>query len=186
MGCEQGQAEVPTVDADEKRLAALWDDLGGKDAGKAYEAIWALAAAPEPATAIFKQRLRPVPEANAQRVEKLIADLNADEFEVREAATAELASFDRSIEETLRARFDGDIATEAKQRLGKLLDNFKIGPHGPALLRPRRAVVALELIGSPSAREVLETLAGGAKGSDLTRDAKAALDRLSKHVPVTP
>jgi WD40 repeat protein len=180
------KADVPKVDPDEKRIAALWGDLGGKDAGKAYEAIWALAGAPEPATALFKQRLRPVPEPNAQRVEKLIADLNADEFEVREAATDELATFDRSIEETLRKRIDGDIAAEAKQRLGKLLDNFKMGPHGPALLRPRRAVVALELIGSPSAREVLETLAGGAQGADLTRDAKAAFDRLSKHVPGAP
>jgi hypothetical protein len=39
-------------------------------------------------------------------------------------------------------------------------------------------VAALEQIGSPEARKVLAVLSAGAAGARLTREAKAALERL--------
>jgi hypothetical protein len=49
----------------------------------------------------------------------------------------------------------------------------------------RRALEVLERIGSPEARRVLKTLAGG--GEDrLTREAKASLTRLEKTVAAGP
>jgi hypothetical protein len=48
----------------------------------------------------------------------------------------------------------------------------------PNRLRGLRALQVLEDVGTPEARKVLESLADGAAGAPLTRDAKAALERL--------
>jgi hypothetical protein len=50
----------------------------------------------------------------------------------------------------------------------------------PELLRRLRAIQALERIGSPGARRLLDTLARGAPAARQTRDAKAALERLAR------
>ena len=46
-----------------------------------------------------------------------------------------------------------------------------------------RAVEVLEMIGTAEARKVLEGLARGAAECDLTREAKAALERLARRSP---
>jgi len=49
----------------------------------------------------------------------------------------------------------------------------------PDSLRHLRAIQALEQIGSPEARWILEALAAGAVAAPETRDAKATLERLA-------
>lgn len=50
----------------------------------------------------------------------------------------------------------------------------------PELLRSLRAVEVLEYVASRDAVNVLRTLAKGMPGARLTREARAALDRLEK------
>ena len=50
----------------------------------------------------------------------------------------------------------------------------------PEVLRTLRAIAALERVGTPEARAVLERMARGNPGAIETRDAKSALDRLSR------
>ncbi len=57
---------------------------------------------------------------------------------------------------------------------------------GPEVLRSLRAIAALERIGSPAARSVLERLAQGDPGADATRDAADALLRLSRRTTHLP
>ena len=45
-----------------------------------------------------------------------------------------------------------------------------------------RFVEVLEMIGSPETRRVLKRLAGGAPEASLTRQAKAALERLGREL----
>ena len=47
-------------------------------------------------------------------------------------------------------------------------------------MRRLRCIEVLEHIGSEDARRLLGELSKGAEGAKLTRDAKAALDRLSR------
>lgn len=53
-------------------------------------------------------------------------------------------------------------------------------PLSPDSIRTLRAVEVLEYIGSPEGKKVLQTLAAGAEGARVTREAKASLDRLNK------
>ena len=64
------------------------------------------------------------------------------------------------------------------QRVEDLLDKLTGGVLTAEQLRLVRAVEALERMSTPEAREVLRNLAGGAAGALLTREARAALDRL--------
>jgi hypothetical protein len=68
---------------------------------------------------------------------------------------------------------------EARRRLEALLQRLESPITSTETLRRLRAVEALEHIGSPEARQVLQTLTEGAPQALLTREAKTALKRLS-------
>ena len=54
----------------------------------------------------------------------------------------------------------------------------KLSAPTPERLRIQRAVMVLEQIGTPEARQLLEKLSKGAEGALLTEEARAALKRL--------
>jgi RNA polymerase sigma factor (sigma-70 family) len=177
--------EVPTARArkgatrlgsDER--AALWSDLAGEDARKAHVAIWRLAAAPKEVVPFLAERLQPAPPLDEQRVQKLIANLNGDEYAVRQAAMKELAALGELAGPLLRDRLAAKPPLEVRKRVEELLSQTKV-LHAGEVVRGVRAVEALEHIGTPDARELLQALANGAPEARLTREAKAALERLA-------
>src|SRR5262245_38618006 len=72
-----------------KQFDQLWADLAAEDARKAYRARNALAFAQ--AIPCLSDCLHPIRPVDAKRVEKLIADLDSEQFAAREAAAKELA-----------------------------------------------------------------------------------------------
>src|SRR5262249_53623371 len=74
-----------------ERLAELWAELSDADAGKASRAAAVLEGSPKGAAALLAERLKPVPAPDAKQVAGWVADLNADNFDAREKAAAELA-----------------------------------------------------------------------------------------------
>jgi WD40 repeat protein len=160
-----------------QELAGLWADLNG-DSPTAHRALARLSAAGADAIALVRRELKPVPVP--KNLERLIADLDDDLFEVRERASALLAEAGRAVRPALLQALAADPPPEQRRRLRELLDSLtEIAPL-PAMVRPIRAVELLERIGTPEARHVLETLAGGAIGARLTLEAQAALHRLQK------
>jgi WD40 repeat protein len=159
-------------------LEGLWADLAG-DARRAYRAVHGLAAAPAPAVAYLRDRLRPVPEIEPRRVQRLLADLDSNEFAVREAAEKGLAALGERIEPALRQALEEAPSAEVRKRLEALLTAPKAVPP-PETLRSLRAVWVLERVGTPEARRLLEVLARGAPAARLTVEAKAALARLER------
>jgi hypothetical protein len=82
-------------------------------------------------------------------------------------------------EATLRQKLQEKLTLEMQQRLEHLLR--KVEPsRSPDRLREVRAIEVLEHIGTPEAKQILQTLAEGAPEARLTQEAKASLERLAK------
>jgi WD40 repeat protein len=163
---EAGQALGP------RRLEELWADLGGADAARAYQALWALALAPGQAVPLLEQRLRPAAAAEARRLRRLCAELNSDTYAVRARAYEGLQKAGAAAVPTLRAALAGRPPLEAHRRLEGLL--------AAEALRRGRALAVLERVGTPRARDALAALAGGRPDDPLTGEARAALERLDR------
>jgi WD40 repeat protein len=162
-----------------KVLEALWTDLAEQDAARAFAAIRLLCASPEQAVSLLKERLRPATPADPGRLARLLSELQSDRFESRRQAIAELKELGELAEPALRQALSGDPSLSLRQRLDRLL-NFVGKAPAPEKLRELRAVEVLEWIGNPDARQVLESLAGGAATARLTRQASSAIQRLSQ------
>lgn len=167
------------------RLQALWDDLVRKDAGKAFDAICLLTASPQQALPFLKAKLRPATSREQQQVARLIADLDADAFAVREKATEQLRQRGDRVESALRQALKDKPLPEARRRIEGLLQSIRTSSVS-LQLRDLRAVEVLEHIGTAEARQVLRTLADGAEYARLTREAKASLERLDKRPSPKP
>jgi WD40 repeat protein len=158
---------------------ALWGDLAG-DAGKAYAAVWALVAAPQQAVPLLQGRLQPAVAADPQKLARLIARLDSEQFAERQQAMAELEKLGDLATPALSKLLDSKPALELRRRAEKLLHKLLVAPVTDAeLLRGLRAVAVLEHIGNPEACALLKRLAGGAPGVRLTREAGATLARLA-------
>jgi hypothetical protein len=160
---------------------ALWNDLAGEDAAAAYRAIRGLAALPKEAMPFFKAHLKPVVAVDAKRIEQMIADLDSNDFSMREKATADLEELGELAKPALKKTLKGDVSLDTKKRIERLLGRLTAGQApSPKMLRTLRAVEALERLDTDEARQLLQALAKGAAEARLTRDAKDALARLGK------
>jgi WD40 repeat protein len=160
--------------------ADLWADLAGEDAVQARAAVWALSAAPEQAVPLLRTRLRPAPPPDESSISRLIADLDSDQFEVRNKASRELEAVGEPAVPALRRALEARPALEVRRRIGQLLEKQERQTLSSGQLQMLRAVEILERIGSPPARGVLEVLARGEAEARLTREAKASLQRLAR------
>jgi WD40 repeat protein len=160
----------------------LWEVLAGADAGKAFDAICRLVASPAEAVELVGTRLKPA-GVDREKVKRLLPDLAAEEFDTREAATRELAALGEDIEPLLREALKAGPLLETRRRIEGLLRRLEGKAGGPEGWRRTRALEALEHIGTPEARRLLETLSRGDAASRLTAEAQASLERLGKGIP---
>ena len=159
----------------------MWADLADNDTAKGYQAVGTLirrAESREPPDTIpfLQERLQPAVLPDAQRIPHLLADLDDDQFTVREKASTELAKLGDLVLPALQKTLAGQPSPEVSYRVQALLD--KLSTPTPERLQMLRAVMVLEQIGSPEAKQLLESLAKGAEGALLTEEARAALKRL--------
>jgi RNA polymerase sigma factor (sigma-70 family) len=176
------RARPGPTDLTAEKLSGLWTDLASTDAVRAYRAEQVLFGAGGEAVALLKERLRPAAEADAKRVDRLLADLDSDEFAVRETAAKELEGLAEGAEPALRRALAGRPSAEVRRRVEGLLEKLD-GTRSPEQLRAVRALEALEHVGTEEARRLLRQLAKGAPEARLTREARAALGRLDRHAP---
>jgi hypothetical protein len=164
----------------DREKAALWEHLADPNARRAYRLICSLAGSPSELLALLRKRLPPAPTVSKSRIARLIAQLDDDDFFVREKASRGLRELGGEIEPLLHQALDEDPSQEVRRRIRMLLSRG--GPRAltPEQLREVRAVEALEMAATPEARRLLRALAGGAESARLTREARASLDRLSR------
>jgi hypothetical protein len=110
-------------------------------------------------------------------VARLIAKLDAEDYDTRAAAAAKLEKLGLAAEALVRKALAAKPAFEPRKRLERMLNRWL---SSAGWLRYRRAVAALEHAGTPEAVRLLEALAGGAPGASSTEEAKRALARLRR------
>jgi hypothetical protein len=175
---EMPTGKDPPIKLASEELARAWNDLAAVDAPRAFQARWTLAAAPEQAMPLLRKHLHRAQAADAQHLRRLLADLESDQFRVREQAQTELAELGDLAEPALRKALEDKPALEERRRVQALLERLRGPVTKPQLLRSMRAVAVLEEIGTPEARRLLEKIVQGAPEARLTREAKASLRRL--------
>jgi RNA polymerase sigma factor (sigma-70 family) len=170
---------LPRVKLTAAALDDRWAELAGDDAKRAHRAQWALVAGAEQSVPYLAERLRPAAATDQRQLARLVAALGADDFEERERAAAALEKLGDEAEAALRKAADHPDA-ELRRRAKLVLANIPAAVPPPERLRELRAVEVLEQAETAPARKLLERLAEGAPQARLTRDARAALERLNK------
>ncbi|HWG44849.1 MAG TPA: hypothetical protein VN688_18895, partial [Gemmataceae bacterium] len=168
-----------TLVIEKKTLAEWWNDLAGDDGKRAGVAIASLIRTPEQSVAMLQQRLHPADTLTEKRLVRLLTDLDSNVFETRETASRELGWLGERAEAALRRALTKRPSLEVRRRIEDLLDKLPGSP-SPETLRALRAIEILEYVGTPAARRCLQALTKGAPDALPTRDAIAALDRLTK------
>jgi RNA polymerase sigma factor (sigma-70 family) len=172
--------KLPPRDLSAKELGELWGELNGDNSFRAAQVIQTLSAAPKQTVAFLDKQLKPVAEPDHERIARLIADLDSEQFAVRQKASAELEKFGDLAEPALRKKLSAELPSlEVRRRMERLLERLNDDPTADQL-RVRRALQALEAIGTPEAQTVLDKLARGAEGDRQSREAAAALARLAR------
>jgi WD40 repeat protein len=156
--------------------AGLWQALNDAKATTAFDAMRQLLTRPGPAVALLRERLKPARTTNEEGVRRLLRDLDADNFAVRDRASAELELLADRAAPALRKALEGKPSEEVKRRVGQLLESAS--PGGPGRRREVRAVEVAERIRTAEARQLLDTWAGGDTSALLTQEARAAAERL--------
>jgi RNA polymerase sigma factor (sigma-70 family) len=158
-------------------LEGLWAALADADAARAHDAARRLLAAPRQALPLLREHLHPIVAVEESRLAKLIGELGADSYAVREQAARRLEELEEVALPALRAALASHPSREARRHIERLLEDSEPAAR-PALLRGLRAVEVLEQMATPQATEMLRMLVSGAPAARLTREAKASLDRL--------
>jgi WD40 repeat protein len=174
-GLEQ-PGRAPDGKLSAKQLQALWTDLAGDDAAKAYRAMWILARYPKQSVPLLREHVpvaRALDAETRKQVERWLAELDSDEPAVRNRAGVELEKRIVTVEAMLRNALTRRPSLEQRKRIERLLERLE-----REQVTLGRALEALEHAAAPESRQLLETLAAGEPEAWLTREAKAALHRV--------
>ena len=119
--------------------------------------------------ALLREKLKPVTEVEAAKLDALFSRLDGTDFNDREAATQELVALADAAEPRLRASREAS-SLEVRRRAEAALNRIEAGR-----IRSERAVEVLEMIGDAAARKLLGELAAGMRGAARTADAAGAV-----------
>jgi WD40 repeat protein len=157
----------------------FWADLAG-DGPAVRRAVGAAAAHPAEAIRLFREKW-PIPKpVDAERVRRLIDDLDAATFPDREAASAELAAIGPRVEAEVKKAATESKSKEVQKRAATLLAGWAastLAADRPEDAIARRAVWALEIAHTPQAKAMLKEWADAKLGNRMGEEAAAALRR---------
>jgi hypothetical protein len=160
-------------------VEALWKDLAGDNALKASQSLLVLASAPKQTLPFLEKHLRPVAGGDQKAIERWSADLSSTSFAARQKAAEELEKQGELAVGALEKILADNPPLDLRRRVEGLLAKVATTPLSAEQRQTLRSIRVLARIGTPEARQVLETLAGGLEGARVTREAATALKRLA-------
>src|SRR5207245_6215797 len=108
-------------------LDALWGRLADGNSSEAFRAIFTLAAAPKQTVPFLQQHLKAAAPIDSERITQLLADLDSNQFAVRQRATQELEDCGELAEPALQKKLQAQPSEEARRRIEPLLEKLKPG-----------------------------------------------------------
>jgi WD40 domain-containing protein len=166
-----------------EEMQTLWADLGNDDVPKSWQAMWAMVAAGAPSVRFMRENLHlAVSPASPEGIGRLVIELDSEQSSARKNAMAQLVQLAEFAEPNLLDAQKNHPSLELSQRIEEVLNKVvdqKFRLSGERL-RMFRAIASLEHIHTPESRQLLETLARGAPGALLTREAQASIARLGQ------
>jgi hypothetical protein len=153
----------------------LWDLLGHPDPTESDRALWTLIAAPEHVLRLMKKELTPRPRLEVERLKAVIAQLDSEDFQQRETASATLLELDVTVVPALQAARKIGTA-EQRRRLDEVIRRLE-ERHQQWKLRAIRAMEVMERIGTSAARGMIEKIAQGSDAEATTHEARLILAR---------
>jgi dipeptidyl aminopeptidase/acylaminoacyl peptidase len=176
-----------------EQLSALWKDLASDEPprphggpSKCYRAMGSFIIEGNKAVAFLKEHIPEAKPKDLKKIQQWIVDLDSKYFETRTNATQELRKLGEFAESALVKALTSKPPLEAKRRIQELLDEIRRPVTDPEKIRTFRAIEVLEHIATPEAQQVLKTLSEGAPEAQVTREARASLERLAKRARNTP
>ena len=109
---------LPKRELKAAEVEALWNELKGADVFRATEATRRLGASAEQAVSFLTKRLEPA-KVEAERIARLIGDLESGRFAVRKQAEHDLVEMGEVAEPALREALDAKPALDLKTRLNE-------------------------------------------------------------------
>lgn len=156
----------------------LWNDLGSSDAFVVAPARRLFAAGGKETVTFLSERLKKEEPADGdKKVMKLIAELDDEEFEVRQRASAELAKLGEKAERLLKKALAETKSAEVKRRIEMLLADRTDDGLAEDQVRYLHVLRALEQIGTDEARALVQTLPKEKLAPAVRAEVKIALDR---------
>jgi RNA polymerase sigma factor (sigma-70 family) len=167
-----------------EQLQTLWCDLKDTDAGRAYRSLWQLAVSPKKAFPFLAKKLRPAAPLDAaqqKQANRLLMDLDSNQFSVRQKAEDELEKIGLMVEPALRKALDCKLSLEVRQRIEAVLTKL-----ASERLRITRALEAIEHMNTQDVRRLLEALSEGAPHAWLTEEVQAIRKRMAESSVTAP
>lgn len=145
----------------EAELDALWARLLERDADQACLAMGRLMRHPDESGPYLKRRVLGRKSPETAHLKRRIADLDDDDFDTREAASAELAKWLASAAPLLKKRFADNPSPESRRRIEELLTLLESHDLPAETIRDLRALEVLKSFGPAMSGEMARELAEG-------------------------
>src|SRR5262249_29242122 len=108
--------------ADSVSLESAWDALASREAGESFRSEGRFLSAPAGSVRLCAEKVNPAAALDPKRVERLLADLDGDDFAVREAASKALAELDEQVTPYLEDTLKSTESEEVRVRVAKVLE----------------------------------------------------------------
>jgi hypothetical protein len=165
-------------DASPKDLDDWCNQLGSPNSGAAYQAVWKLVGARDSAVPKLKAMLTQADPAAYKQIGRWIANLNSEHFVVREKAAKELFTLGDAALAPIEEALKETLSLEQRRRLQAISKSLRDKSMAAERLKELRTIMALEQIGTPSARAAIEWLNHGLVTAWITQQARLALNRM--------
>lgn len=152
------ERDVPRLE--EAEMRRLWEAIGGRDIVAETAAFWKLAAGGDDVARFMRTRVKQA-GVDRRQFDRLLTQVDANDFKTREKATEELRGMGPSIEPLLREAIERSESAEVRMRLETALRNMdKSAPADPEARRFAIAMKLLGVIGTAEAEKVAREISG--------------------------